>query len=315
MSGKVKLILMSLVFTVIGFQTVNSSYAQTMSQPSKDTDFDGILDNAEVDVYKTDPTKADTDGDGILDAQEILENTNPLDANSGTIQTYKQITEKSVLTKDAPIFWYVGRVAGISAFIMFTLVVCLGLSMTSKLLLKVKFLSAPNALETHSFTATFIGLVLVILHLSSFMLDDVLQLSLKEALVPYLAQRDIKSAMGLPIGLAMGSGIVAFYLSIVLVLTSQFRRKIVSIKWWRKIHYLSFLFYFLILGHGFFAGTDSTEWWMKSIYSGSSGLVLTLLFLRIFGKKYFIESIRSKVGSSGVGSATVDSSSSSEVKI
>jgi|GEM_PF-3981759 len=35
-----------------------------------DTDADGLLDGAEVNIFKTNPVKADTDGDGIKDGEE-----------------------------------------------------------------------------------------------------------------------------------------------------------------------------------------------------------------------------------------------------
>ncbi len=37
-----------------------------------DTDGDGLLDGEEINKYKTDPTKKDTDGDGITDGDEVL---------------------------------------------------------------------------------------------------------------------------------------------------------------------------------------------------------------------------------------------------
>ena len=48
-----------------------------------DSDGDGLLDGAEVDVYGTSPTAADTDGDGLRDADEINQyHTNPRAADS-----------------------------------------------------------------------------------------------------------------------------------------------------------------------------------------------------------------------------------------
>ncbi|MFA7663033.1 MAG: OmpA family protein, partial [Patescibacteria group bacterium] len=44
-----------------------------------DTDSDGINDNAEVNIYKTNPLKADTDGDSYSDGQEIMSNYDPND--------------------------------------------------------------------------------------------------------------------------------------------------------------------------------------------------------------------------------------------
>ena len=49
-----------------------------LSSQDFDTDGDGIPDKMEIDIFKTDPTKADTDGDGFADGFEIINGFNPL---------------------------------------------------------------------------------------------------------------------------------------------------------------------------------------------------------------------------------------------
>lgn len=46
-----------------------------------DSDNDGLTDREEALVYKTNPNKADTDGDKVNDGQEIKDRHNPLDAS------------------------------------------------------------------------------------------------------------------------------------------------------------------------------------------------------------------------------------------
>ncbi len=253
----------------------------------KDTDLDGISDEAEINKYNTNPSLADTDGDGVLDVQEIADDTNPSDAKSSVLYEKEQLS-KTLFQRSTPIMWLVGRISGVAAFIMFTLVICAGLLMTSKLLLKFPFMSAPNALETHSFNATFIGLGLLVVHIVALMLDETVKLKIQEVFVPMLLQRDFKSALGYDLTVGVALGIIAMYLALLLVITSQLRSKIVSVKIWRMIHYSSFLFFILFVAHGFFTGTDSQEPWMKAMYIGAVILVVFLLLLRIFGKKYFL---------------------------
>lgn len=253
----------------------------------KDTDLDGLSDEAEKNLYHTKIDSEDSDKDGILDAQEILDGTDPNDAASSLLRTYK-MAANSPLQKGAPIMWYVGRISGIAAFIMFTLVICMGLLMTSKILVKFPFFSAPNALETHSFNATFVAIVLALGHGLSFMFDDIIKLKANELFIPFVVQRDLKSSLGWELGIPISLGIIAFYMALILVLTSQFRRKIVPVKIWRLIHYTSFLFYIVFLTHGIITGTDTKEGWMIAIYVTSVTMVLGLLLLRIFGKKYFL---------------------------
>ena len=52
-------------------------------QMLRDTDADGLSDEAEVLTYHTDPDNADTDGDGHSDGQEIMAGTDPLAPNPG----------------------------------------------------------------------------------------------------------------------------------------------------------------------------------------------------------------------------------------
>ncbi len=42
-----------------------------------DSDADGLTDRAELETWKTDPTKTDTDGDGFADLAEITNGYNP----------------------------------------------------------------------------------------------------------------------------------------------------------------------------------------------------------------------------------------------
>lgn len=47
-----------------------------------DSDLDGLFDQDEIDIYKTDPNNSDTDGDGYLDGDEVKNGYNPAGAGS-----------------------------------------------------------------------------------------------------------------------------------------------------------------------------------------------------------------------------------------
>nr|WP_240924233.1 transglutaminase-like domain-containing protein [Thermococcus sp. 21S7] len=56
---------------------------ETTTTESLDSDGDGLKDESEIYVYKTDPQKADTDGDGLNDGVEVLETgTDPLKSDT-----------------------------------------------------------------------------------------------------------------------------------------------------------------------------------------------------------------------------------------
>ena len=58
--------------------TTGTTAPDTTAGPNDlDTDGDGLTDDQEVNVTKTDPTNPDTDDDGVKDGQEILDGTDP----------------------------------------------------------------------------------------------------------------------------------------------------------------------------------------------------------------------------------------------
>ncbi|MDQ5981747.1 MAG: hypothetical protein QG570_504, partial [Patescibacteria group bacterium] len=280
--------LILIVFTIGIFLSLSSiSFAQ--SDFAEDSDLDGISNDAELNTYKTNPNDPDTDKDGVLDYIEIvIDKTNPNDISSSHLT---EISADTLISPRDPIVWYLSRISGIGAFIMFTMVISMGLLMTSKLLLKVRFLKAPDALQLHSFNASIVAFTLMLIHFSSLIFDDFIKLELREIFVPFILDRDTNSSLGFNLRFPVGFGVLAFYFASVLVITSQLRKKIVSIKVWRKLHYSSFIFYLLFLVHAIFAGTDTKEPWMIGIYVWSVTQVTALILLRIFGKKYFLPKV------------------------
>lgn len=252
----------------------------------KDTDADGLSDDAEINIYHTDPFVFDTDGDGVGDGQEVLDGTDPLDKNSSSL-TALSIQDPGLLGSSQKFAWYLGRASGILAFILLTGVVVFGLIMSSRAF--NKFVPGAAIYETHRFIS-WLALATVILHFSSFFFDSFMQLKVMEALVPFSMARNFPTALGYNMGIAVSLGTIAFYLMLVLIFTSEFRSKM-SPKTWRAIHYISASAYILFIMHGFLTGTDSKEWWMKALYATSASLVFFLILIRIASRN-LIPSIR-----------------------
>lgn len=280
MFGKIKTAIF--VFALVGVTMF--SRAHVFAQV-KDTDSDGLTDQSEITQYNTDPLEFDTDGDGFSDGVEVLNKTDPLDPNNTPISTASNIGV-NLIDKNDPIMWYVARTSGIAAFILLTIVVSFGLIQSSKSLMKYRFISAITALESHRMLA-WTGIFAVIAHFGSLFFDQVIHLQLKEVLIPFQVFRDFKTTLGFDFNIPISLGIFGFYLILILVVTSEFRKKIVSTRVWRTIHYSSFVGYLLFLAHGFLTGSDSKELWMRAIYAGSLSLNLGLLLARIFRKKLF----------------------------
>lgn len=243
----------------------------------QDTDLDNLTDESEKGIYQTDPTLFDTDGDGVGDGEEILDSTNPLDPASSHVAALKTATDPGILGEKDKRAWYFGRATGIVAFILFTLVVIYGLLMKSQML--IRLLPMPTLNAVHEYLSLS-ALSIAFLHMLSFFFDRYLHISLVEAVVPFYLERPFSSALGLDIGVAVGLGILALYLALILVFTSLYRHKL-PLKLWRGLHYLSFLFYLLIILHGLSAGTDSTNYLVRGMYLGSFLIVVILIGVRI----------------------------------
>lgn len=243
----------------------------------QDTDLDNLTDESEKGIYQTDPTLFDTDGDGVGDGEEILDSTNPLDPASSHVAALKTATDPGILGEKDKRAWYFGRATGIVAFILFTLVVIYGLLMKSQML--IRLLPMPTLNAVHEYLSLS-ALSIAFLHMLSFFFDRYLHISLVEAVVPFYLERPFSSALGLDIGVAVGLGILALYLALILVFTSLYRHKL-PLKLWRGLHYLSFLFYLLIILHGLSAGTDSANYLVRGMYLGSFLIVVILIGVRI----------------------------------
>ncbi|MCW1888296.1 MAG: ferric reductase-like transmembrane domain-containing protein [Candidatus Moranbacteria bacterium] len=260
MSGKLPKIFISVLF-------LGSVFALPVEASVKDSDADGLTDQAESEIYLTNPLEADTDIDGIDDGTEVLNETNPLK------------TEDSSATDTSKLPWQIGRASGILAFILLTLVVVNGLLMSTRALFRI----IPPAFnyETHRFLS-WMAILAIIGHFVSFIFDDFLKITLGESLLPFLLVRDFSSQLGFSLTWTIALGIIAFYGILALVITSELRRFGFPVKKWRVLHYTSFLAYLLFLVHGITAGTDSREWWMIWMYSLSGILVIGLTGLRIY---------------------------------
>lgn len=267
-----KLLLLAFSFSLC--TVVLSSH--TVLAVVQDTDLDNLTDDSEQHLYHTDSTLFDTDGDGVGDGEEILDSTNPLDPMSSHL-TSLTISEPGILGESEKRAWYFGRATGLTAFLLFTLVIICGLLMKSQLL--IRSLPLPMLNSIHEYLSLS-ALSVALLHMVSFFFDQYLHINLSEALIPFYLERSLTSALGFDIGIAVGLGILATYLALILVATSLYRHKL-PLKLWRTLHYLSFLFYLLILLHGLSAGTDSTNHWIQGMYAVSFVVVCVLVIVRI----------------------------------
>lgn len=164
--------------------------------------------------------------------------------------------------------WYVTRAAAITAYILLTVTMLLGLSITSKA--PVRRLGRPDVFVLHEFLS-WLAWGFVGLHVGSLLLDTYQPFRLIDVLVPFVSPYRT---------VAVGLGVISLYL-IALLVTSFSVRSHLGHRTWRAIHFASFLLFVLATLHGIFAGSSTSMPLIQILYLLSGSSVGALLVYRI----------------------------------
>lgn len=269
--SKILKLLAAFVFLVLfgGFLMLSISHAaSTVAYPTaaKDSDYDGLTDQAELQIYKTDPNKADTDGDAYLDGAEMIAGSDPLDPNSpaSSISTNNSTGSAGTLWP-----WYVSRASGIVSYIILFLLLVSGMGIKTSL--SFKFLSPTFAWLNHR----YLGIALTVsiaTHVVSLLLDKFMNFSFLDVFIPFYSSFK-------PIFLSLG--IAGLYLLLVVITTSLYYINKYH-KSWRLLHYLTFPLFVILFIHGYFIGTDSSTILMHSAYLLTGTIVGVLVLYRLY---------------------------------
>lgn len=169
----------------------------------------------------------------------------------------------------SPTLWYVTRATATAAYVMLSLSVLLGMVRSISRQTGERLTWIVD--ELHQVVAT-LALVLVGMHLLSLLLDPFLPFTLTNLLVPLTEPYR---------PLAARLGVLAVY-GMVLVSVSSWLRRRITFGAWRGIHYFSLVTFALATAHGFLAGSDAAEPWMRGLYAGAAGAFVFLLLVRLF---------------------------------
>jgi sulfoxide reductase heme-binding subunit YedZ len=164
-------------------------------------------------------------------------------------------------------WWLASRASGITAFLLVSCSVALGLAMATKIL---RGRVRPQKLVKLHEHLALTGLVAIAVHAITLLGDRWIRPGAAGLLVPFtMSYRPAFT----------GLGIVAAYLAATLGLSFYVRRRI-GTKRWRSVHRLTLVVYVLGVVHTLGAGTDATTPWLQAILLVSGGPILFLALLR-----------------------------------
>jgi predicted ferric reductase len=159
------------------------------------------------------------------------------------------------------IAWYVARSSGITAWVLLSIDMFLGISTATRIAGR----KTPSRwlLSVHRFTGG-LAVTFVAVHIAGLMADHFVPFGWRQVLVPFAS--GFRPA-------AVAAGIVAMYLLAAVELTSLLMHRLPR-RFWRAIHSTSFVLYLMASGHVFAAGTDARNRAMLTL-----GLVLAAGFV------------------------------------
>ena len=162
-----------------------------------------------------------------------------------------------------PVDWYAARAAGVVAYLLLTVVVSLGLTMSSKRQLERWPRFALE--EVHRFGGILVG-AFVAIHVVTIAVDAYLRFSVAAIVVPLVSSYR-------PLWVAFG--IVAAELLLALAVTNRLRDRMPYARW-RAFHYANFAVWTAATVHELASGTDRSSVWLMTLTAVCAGVVVTL---------------------------------------
>lgn len=140
--------------------------------------------------------------------------------------------------------WYVARTSGLLGWILLAVATIWGLLLSSRLLERRP--SPAWLLDLHRHLGN-LTLLLTVVHVGAIFLDDFVDYTVAELLIPFRSNEETT---------AVALGVIGAWL-LLLVQTSSWLRRRLSPRLWRLLHLLSAPLVVLVLVHGWLVGTDA----------------------------------------------------------
>ncbi len=170
------------------------------------------------------------------------------------------------------VWWYASRASGIVAWVLITMSVMWGLTLSTRILGKKA--TPAWLLDLHRYLGGM-AVVMTGIHLAGLVADTYVYFGWKEILVPFAAQWQ-------PGPVAWG--VVAFYVLVAIEVTSLMMKKMPK-HIWRWIHQTSWVLFVLVTIHGLQAGTDVRNVYYRWVALASVQGVFFLTVVRIMAQR------------------------------
>jgi DMSO/TMAO reductase YedYZ heme-binding membrane subunit len=155
-----------------------------------------------------------------------------------------------MISADPRLVWYIARAAGLVAWALSATTVLWGLALSTRAFGRRP--RPPWLADLHQYLGG-LTVIFTAVHIAALALDDYVQFTLTDMLIPLAAEWR---------PLALAWGIVGLYLLLAVEATSLLRRRIPT-KLWRRVHHASFILFATATIHLLTAGSDATEPWLR----------------------------------------------------
>lgn len=168
--------------------------------------------------------------------------------------------------------WFITRSSGIVAYLLLWLSTVWGLGVSSKFFDR----AVPRAFtyDAHEYIS-LLAIGMTFIHVVILLWDTFAPFNLAQLFVPFISEYR---------PFWIGLGIIGTYLTLLVTITFYIR-KWIGIQAFRAIHWLSFLAFFGVLFHSWFAGTDTNFALVRWMYLGTTLVVVAMTALWLLTRK------------------------------
>lgn len=178
--------------------------------------------------------------------------------------------------------WYLGRGTGVSALVLLTIVLILGIIVRSGRPLPGLPRFGVAALHR---TTSLSAVAFMVLHITTLTLDPYSQLRIVDLIFPFIGKYR---------PFWQGMGTLAAEMVVVLILTSLLRHRL-GLRTWRAVHWIAYACWPFALAHGFGNGTDGRSGWMLIVLACCLLAVMAALAWRVMSRHFFPEPVMDPV--------------------